>query len=52
MNEPGITAAIVGARNAQQARDNAGALGFTLTEEERKQIRLALDEPAKGIAAS
>src|SRR5436190_19979564 len=31
MTEPGITAAIVGARNAEQATHNAGAMRFTLS---------------------
>ena len=46
VHEPGVTAALVGARNAEQARHNAGALNFTLTENERRQIRLAFDEIA------
>ena len=46
IHEPGITAALVGARNAQQATHNAGAMNFTLTAEERKQIRKAFDEIA------
>ena len=48
-SEPGITAAIVGARNAEQAKQNAAAMGFKLSDEERRQIRAALDEPAKAI---
>src|SRR5688572_31268698 len=46
IHEPGITAALVGARNAEQATHNAGAMKFTLTEAERKQIRAAFDEIA------
>src|SRR3954468_359495 len=34
IHEHGITAAIVGARNAEQARHNAGALNFTLSDDE------------------
>ena len=46
-SEPGITAALVGARNAGQATHNAGAMNFLLTADERAQIRRAFDEPAK-----
>ncbi len=41
--QPGVTAAIVGARNARQAAHNAGALGLSLSEEEEKTIRAAFD---------
>ena len=46
-HQPGITAALVGARNAGQATHNAGALNFTLTADELGQIRSAFDEPAR-----
>ncbi|CAN5452178.1 aldo/keto reductase [soil metagenome] len=46
-SEPGITAAIVGARDAKQTIDNAAAMRVKLTEPERKAIRAAFDEPAK-----
>jgi aryl-alcohol dehydrogenase-like predicted oxidoreductase len=46
---PGITAALVGARNAEQAKHNAKATTFTLSEEERKQIRAAFDEIANRV---
>ncbi|HYO07383.1 MAG TPA: aldo/keto reductase [Tepidisphaeraceae bacterium] len=46
IHEPGITAALVGARNAEQAAHNAGAMNFTLTEDERCQIRAAFDDLA------
>ena len=36
---PGITAAIVGGRNAEQATANAKALTFALTDAERQQVR-------------
>jgi aryl-alcohol dehydrogenase-like predicted oxidoreductase len=45
-HEPGITAALVGARNAEQATHNAAALDFTLSDEERRQIRAAFDDIA------
>ena len=47
VHEPGITAALVGARNAEQAAHNAGAMSFSLTDEERAKIRAAFDEPAR-----
>jgi aryl-alcohol dehydrogenase-like predicted oxidoreductase len=37
-SQPGITTAIVGARSPQQVEENAGAVGFKLTEEEIKKI--------------
>jgi aryl-alcohol dehydrogenase-like predicted oxidoreductase len=43
IQEPGITAALVGARNAEQAEHNAKALNFKLTPEERAEIRHAFD---------
>ena len=44
VHEPGITAAIVGARNAAQAVENAGALSFALSDAERATIRFAFEE--------
>jgi aryl-alcohol dehydrogenase-like predicted oxidoreductase len=44
MQMPGITAVLAGARNAQQAEDNAGALKFTLSEEEMQEINLKLNK--------
>ncbi|HWE95726.1 MAG TPA: aldo/keto reductase [Tepidisphaeraceae bacterium] len=52
VHEPGITAALVGARNAEQAEHNAKALSFTLTPEELSQIRAAFDEPSRVMNAS
>ncbi|HYE20481.1 MAG TPA: aldo/keto reductase [Tepidisphaeraceae bacterium] len=49
--EPGITAALVGARNAEQARHNAGAMTFTLTKQERAEIRTAFDEASSVMTA-
>jgi aryl-alcohol dehydrogenase-like predicted oxidoreductase len=43
LQEPGITAALVGARNAEQARHNAEALRFRLTDDERAMVRAAFD---------
>lgn len=43
IQEPGITAAIVGARNAEQAEHNARALSFRLSPEECTEIRHAFD---------
>src|SRR4051794_36711078 len=47
---PGITAALVGARNVDQAVHNAGAMNFTLSEDEREQIRRAFDPVAVALA--
>ena len=47
IHEPGITAALVGARNAEQAAHNAGAMNVLLSDAERAQIRAAFDEPAR-----
>jgi aryl-alcohol dehydrogenase-like predicted oxidoreductase len=47
IHEPGITAALVGARNAEQATHNAAAMNFTLTPGERQQIRAAFDDLAE-----
>jgi aryl-alcohol dehydrogenase-like predicted oxidoreductase len=52
IQEPGITAALVGARNAEQARHNAGALAFTLNNDERAQIRRAFDDTSRELMAS
>ncbi|HMB95655.1 MAG TPA: aldo/keto reductase, partial [Tepidisphaeraceae bacterium] len=46
---PGITAAIVGARNAQQSEHNAKALSFNLTSDEMAQIRRAFDETSAAL---
>ncbi|MDB5326033.1 MAG: aldo/keto reductase [Phycisphaerales bacterium] len=51
IHEPGITAALVGARNAEQAKQNAAAMNFTLSKEERATIRHAFDEPSKVMTA-
>jgi methylglyoxal reductase len=49
---PGITAALVGARNAEQARHNAGAMNFTLSEAERAEIRAAFDETSSALTGA
>ncbi|HEY2810456.1 MAG TPA: aldo/keto reductase [Rhabdochlamydiaceae bacterium] len=41
---PGVTAALVGARNAAQARENAQALSASLSEEERTHVLTVLSE--------
>jgi aryl-alcohol dehydrogenase-like predicted oxidoreductase len=48
--EPGITAALVGARNAEQSTHNAKALTFRLSDDERATIRRAFDETSKAMA--
>ena len=44
IREPGVTSAIVGARNAAQAKENAGALAFALSDSERATIRRTFEE--------
>jgi aryl-alcohol dehydrogenase-like predicted oxidoreductase len=44
VHQPGITAALVGARNREQAVHNAAAMKFTLTPGEREAIRAAFDD--------
>ena len=41
---PAVTAAIVGARNPAQVEENAGAMGWGLTEDEKSEIEAALAE--------
>ena len=50
-SQPGVTAAIVGARNAEQATANAKALSFSLTNAEQAEIRQAFDGLAGELAA-
>jgi aryl-alcohol dehydrogenase-like predicted oxidoreductase len=52
IHEPGITAALVGARNAEQAKHNAGAMNFTLSPDERAQIRQAFDQTAHDLTTA
>jgi aryl-alcohol dehydrogenase-like predicted oxidoreductase len=52
IHEPGITAALVGARNAEQARHNAHALTFMLSDDERAQIRQAFDQTSHDLMAA
>jgi len=49
IHEPGITAALVGARDADQATHNAGALRFALSPDERAAIRHAFDAPSAAM---
>jgi aryl-alcohol dehydrogenase-like predicted oxidoreductase len=39
INQPGVTSAIVGARNASQVAENAGATEFEMSDEDRGSIR-------------
>ena len=43
IHRPGITAALVGARNVQQAKENANAIGFSLSDEETARIDQLLE---------
>jgi aryl-alcohol dehydrogenase-like predicted oxidoreductase len=42
-SQPGVTAAIVGTRNARQARANAGAMAFTLSADEPTELGKAFE---------
>ena len=44
INQPGIGTVLVGARNAQQVKDNVGALEFSLSKEETTRITQAADK--------
>ena len=44
IQQPGVTAALVGARDAKQARDNAAAANFRLTPKEIQEINQRLGE--------
>lgn len=44
IQQPGITSALAGARNAKQVEENAGALNFNLTGEEINTINGYLDQ--------
>jgi aryl-alcohol dehydrogenase-like predicted oxidoreductase len=52
IHEPGITAALVGARNADQAHHNAAAMSIRLSEPERAEIRAAFDETSAALMAA
>lgn len=43
-NQPGIGCVLVGARNKDQVKDNAGAMKFNLTQEELDRITAHVDE--------
>lgn len=50
IHQPGITAALVGARNGEQARHNAQAAGYKVSAEELEQVRRAFDQTSKVMA--
>jgi aryl-alcohol dehydrogenase-like predicted oxidoreductase len=43
IGRPGVAAALVGARNAEQARENAAAADLELTDDERREIDQLVD---------
>ncbi|OQB41332.1 MAG: General stress protein 69 [Candidatus Latescibacteria bacterium ADurb.Bin168] len=49
INAPGVTSAIVGARNAAQVRENVHAAEFRLSEEEQSFIRSTFESLGKPI---
>ena len=52
IHQPGITAALVGARNAEQAAHNAAAMNFTLTPDESARVRAAFDDLSAVMTSS
>lgn len=50
LQQPGITAALCGAKRPEQIRENAGGMGWNLTSEQMKQIDAAI--AARGPTAS
>ena len=45
LRRPGITSIIIGARNEKQLKDNLGAVGWSLTEEEVRILEHESDQP-------
>lgn len=45
LRRPGISSLIIGARNEQQLRDNLGAVGWSLNEEEVRRLEKASEIP-------
>jgi aryl-alcohol dehydrogenase-like predicted oxidoreductase len=51
IHQPGITAALVGARNAEQSAHNAKALAFEISDLELAVIRHAFDDCSKAMTS-
>jgi aryl-alcohol dehydrogenase-like predicted oxidoreductase len=51
IHQPGITAALVGARNAEQSAHNAKALTFEISDLELSVIRHAFDDCSKAMTS-
>jgi len=49
INRPGITTALVGAKNEKQARENAEAADFSLTKTEMTELTKKSDEVIKNL---
>ncbi len=49
IHQPGITSAICGAKRADQARDNAGGMGWKLTDAQMAAIDAALKARGKPV---
>lgn len=45
LRRPGISSIIIGARNEQQLRDNLGAVGWSLSEEETRRLEKVSEVP-------
>jgi aryl-alcohol dehydrogenase-like predicted oxidoreductase len=51
IRQPGVTAALVGARDAEQAEHNARAMRFRLSDEELLDVREAFDDTSRVMTA-
>jgi aryl-alcohol dehydrogenase-like predicted oxidoreductase len=49
IQQPGITGALCGAKRAEQIRENAGGMGWRLSEEQQMQIDKAIEERGPAI---
>ena len=49
INQPGITAALCGAKRAYQIEETAGATGWTLTADQQLQLAAALQKRGKSV---
>ncbi|MCA9170250.1 MAG: aldo/keto reductase [Planctomycetales bacterium] len=52
INQPGITAALCGAKRAYQIEETAGATGWTLTADQQLQLAAALQKRGKSVEVS
>jgi aryl-alcohol dehydrogenase-like predicted oxidoreductase len=50
-HQPGVTAALVGARNPQQVEENAGVLQVCLSDDDRRHLAMIFEELGKPASA-